>query len=75
MANITQILREANNLSVADKAEVIEQLSASLRRDLEIEAFKRMPWQEFLKQTSGSLADTPIERPPQPPLQDREPLE
>jgi len=65
----------AERLSLAEKVRLIEHLSATLRLDLEVEAFKRMSWHEFIDQTAGSLADDPIERPAQLPLESREPLE
>jgi hypothetical protein len=40
-----------------------------------IDAYRRMPWHEFVERTAGILADDPIERPAQPPLEAREPLE
>jgi hypothetical protein len=75
MMTYQEISKMADQLPLADKARLIEHLSAALRHDLEVEAYKRMPWQEFLDRTGGSLADTPIERPPQPPYEEREPLE
>lgn len=30
---------------------------------------------EYFERTYGALADDPIERPPQPPLEDRDPVE
>lgn len=65
----------ADQLSLAEKARLIEHLSIRLRHDLEVEAFRRMPWHDFLERTSGLLADDPIERPPQLPLEERSPLE
>lgn len=70
-----EILNRADQLSLADKARLLEHLSAVLRHDLEVEAFRRMPWQEFIERTAGILADDPIERPPQLPLEEREALE
>lgn len=70
-----EIVSKADQLTLAEKARLLEHLSAVVRHDLEIEAFRRMPWQEFIERTAGSLADDPIERPPQLPLEEREPLE
>jgi hypothetical protein len=42
-----------------------------LKQALEIEAFRRMPWHAFIERTAGSLADDPITRPPQLPLEER----
>jgi hypothetical protein len=65
----------ADQLSVAEKAQLIEHLGNSLRHDLEVEAYRRMSWHEFLDRTYGILADDPIERPEQLPVEEREPLE
>ena len=65
----------ADKLSVAEKAQLIEHLGNTLRHDLEVEAFRRMPWHEFLDHTYGILADNPIERPEQLPLEERDPIE
>jgi hypothetical protein len=69
------VVKVADQLPLADKARLIEHLSAGLRHDLETEAYKQMPWHEFIERTAGSLADDPIERLPQPPIDKREPLE
>jgi hypothetical protein len=70
-----QVVTLTERLSLVDKARLLEYLSTGLKHDLEVEAFRRMPWHEFIERTAGSLADDPIGRPPQPPLEDREPLE
>ncbi len=70
-----EIVSKADRLPLAEKARLLEHLSTSMRHDLEVEAFKRMSWHEFVDHTAGILADDPIERPPQLPVEDREPLE
>jgi hypothetical protein len=75
MSDYQTVVELADQLPLAEKARLIEHLSAALRHNLEVEAYRRMPWHEFIEQTAGSLADTPIERPPQPPYDEREPLE
>lgn len=75
MINYHTVAEMADQLPLADKARLIEHLSAALRHDLEVEAYQRMHWHEFIERTAGILADDPIERPPQPPLEEREPLE
>ena len=62
-------------LTLVEKARLIQNLSAALSHALEVEAYKRMPWAEFIERTYGILADDPIERPEQLPLEEREPLE
>lgn len=75
MTNYEQVSQMAAKLSLAEKLRLIEALSASLRRELEIEAFRRMPWHEFVERTAGLLEDDPIERPAQLQFEEREPLE
>jgi hypothetical protein len=55
----------AHQLSVYDKVRLMEYLSEQLKQDMETEAYKRMPWHEFIERTAGSLADDPIQRWPQ----------
>lgn len=69
------VVELADQLPLAEKARLIEHLSAALRQKLEVEAYRRMDWHEFIERTAGSLADSPIQRPPQLPLEEREPLE
>lgn len=60
------ILEEAvvltNKMTLAEKVRLMEHLSGAVRQDLETEAYKHMPWEQFLNLTYGSLADDPIER-------------
>jgi hypothetical protein len=69
------VVELADQLPLAEKARLIEHLSASLRQDLEVEAFRRMDWHEFIDRTAGSLAETPIQRWEQGDYEEREPLE
>jgi hypothetical protein len=57
-----QAVQLTSRMTLADKARLLEYLSASLKRDLETEAYKHMPWEQFVNLTYGSLADDPIER-------------
>lgn len=75
MISYQTVVEMADQLPLAEKAHLIEHLSAALRQNLEVEAYQRMPWNEFIEQTAGSLADSPIERSEQPPYEEREPLE
>jgi len=70
-----EIVSKADQLSLAEKARLLEHLSGILRHDLEVEAYRRMPWHEFIERTAGSLSDDPIERPPQLLLEERDALE
>jgi hypothetical protein len=66
MIHYEQMLMLAEYLSLAEKAQFLEYLSTSLKHDLETEAYKRMPWEQFINLTYGSLADDPLERLVQP---------
>lgn len=50
-------------------------IEAILKQLLAIKSPPSLSWHEFIDKTAGSLADDPIERPQQPPLDEREPLE
>jgi hypothetical protein len=60
------VLQEAivltEQMTLAEKVKLLEHLSIAMRHDLELEAFKHIPWEQFLALTYGSLADDPIER-------------
>lgn len=51
-------------LSHEEKKHLVNYLNTSLNLtdDPELEAYKTMPWADFLALTYGSLADDPIER-------------
>ncbi len=65
----------ADQLPSAEKARLIEHLSAALRRELESAPQQQEDWHEFLRSTYGSLRDTPIQRWEQGEYEEREPLE
>lgn len=65
----------ADQLPSAEKARLIEFLSAALRQELETSAHPREDWHEFLRSTYGSLRDTPIQRWDQGQYEEREPFE
>lgn len=62
MTQYEEVAQLTENLTLAEKVRLIEHLSASLKHELEIEAYKHMPWEQFVDLTYGSLADDPIER-------------
>jgi hypothetical protein len=49
-------------MTLGDKVRLLEHLSHALKADIETEAYRHMPWEQFLNLTYGSLADDPIER-------------
>jgi hypothetical protein len=62
MTLYNQAIQLTDRLTLADKVRLLEYLSGSLKRDLETEAYKHIPWEQFVELTYGSLADDPIER-------------
>jgi len=59
-------------MTLAEKVLLLEHLSQSLKQDIETEAYRHMPWEQFIELTYGSLAHDPIERnqPLQPDVRD-----
>jgi hypothetical protein len=51
-----------SRMTLAEKVLLLEHLSTSLKHDIETEAYRHMPWEQFIDLTYGSLADDPIER-------------
>jgi hypothetical protein len=62
MTTYDEVIHIAERLTLAEKARLMAYLSTSLQHDLETEAYKHMPWQQFLDRTYGSLALDPLER-------------
>lgn len=62
MTVIEEAIQLTNRMTLAEKAELLEYLSSALKHDLQIEAFKHIPWEQFLELTYGSLANDPLER-------------
>jgi hypothetical protein len=62
----------ASRMTMVEKVRLLEYLSTVLKHDLELEAYRHIPWEQFLDLTYGSLADDPIEReqPLQPDIRD-----
>lgn len=57
-----QALHLTSKLSLVEKVKLLEHLSTAVKHDLETEAYKQMPWQDFIDATYGSLAADPLER-------------
>jgi hypothetical protein len=60
------------HMSLVEKVRLLEHLSTEIKHDIEVEAYKHIPWDQFIDLTYGSLADDPIERnqPLQPDARD-----
>jgi hypothetical protein len=72
MTDYEEAVQLTRRLTLAEKVRLLEHLSMALKHDLETEAYKHIPWDQFLDLTYGSLADDPIERaqPLQPDVRD-----
>ncbi len=57
-----EVIQLTSRMTLAEKVRLMEHLSTALKQDIETEAYKKMPWQQFIDLTYGSLADDPIER-------------
>ncbi len=62
MVAYEQVATLADQLTLAEKVRLLERLSTAVKHDLELEAYKHIPWEQFIDLTYGSLADDPIER-------------
>jgi hypothetical protein len=73
MANTTfdELFEQLQKLSAIERLRMMELLAVTLQSDL----IQPSEWHTALNATYGILADDPIERPPQLPIEDREPLE
>lgn len=67
-----EVIQLTHRMSLVEKVRLLEHLSTALKQDIEVEAYRHIPWNQFLDLTYGSLADDPIERnqPPHPDLRD-----
>ena len=74
MSDYQAVADQADQLPLFEKVRLLEHLSTVLKRDLEEEAFKRMPWHEFVERTAGILADDPVQHWPEGDFENREPL-
>jgi hypothetical protein len=57
-----EALQLTNRMTLAEKVRLLEYLSHKLKQVIETEAYRHMPWEQFIDLTYGSLADDPIER-------------
>jgi hypothetical protein len=65
------LFEQVQRLSPIQRLRMMELLAVSLQTDF----VRETDWHTALRATYGILRDDPIERPPQLPLQEREPLE
>jgi hypothetical protein len=62
MTVFEEAIELTKQMTLAEKVLLLEYLSGSVRQDIETEAYRHMPWEQFIDLTYGSLADDPIER-------------
>jgi hypothetical protein len=72
MTAYEEAVQLTDHMTLVEKVRLLEYLSTALKHDLEVEAYKHIPWDQFLNLTYGSLAHDPIERnqPLQPDVRD-----
>ena len=62
MTRYDEAVQLTKHMTVVEKVRLLEHLSTALKHDLEVEAYRHIPWDQFLDLTYGSLAHDPIER-------------
>jgi hypothetical protein len=74
MTSYADLVHKVEQLSAGDKWRLVRYMLRSLEQD---QTTKRpqSDWQQFLRETYGSLRDTPIQRWDQGEYEEREPLE
>ncbi len=70
-ATFETLFEQVQKLSTAQRLRMMELLTATLQTDF----VRQTDWHTALRATYGILADDPIERPPQLPLEERESIE
>jgi hypothetical protein len=70
-ATFETLFEQVQRLSLTQRLRMMELLTLSLQTDFARET----DWHTALRATYGILADDPIVRPPQLPLEEREPIE
>jgi hypothetical protein len=73
MVTIDRLFDEVSRLPSAEKWQLVRRLLDEL--EAEKQATKREDWVAFVNRMYGALADDPIERPPQLPLTERDPID
>ena len=74
MSSMRDLVDKIDQLSVAEKWRLVKHILDALEHEHVVPG-SRDDYQQRLRETYGILADDPIERPPQLPFEEREPLE
>lgn len=70
-----EALQLTERLSLIERVQLLEYLSSNLKHSLQVEAYRHIPWNEFLDRTYGSLAHDPIERDQPLEVDERDPID
>jgi hypothetical protein len=70
---LDELLQEVERLPVTEKWRLVKHVLRSLEQDQSVSPV--FDWHQFLRETYGSLRDTPIQRWDQGDYEEREPLE
>nr|WP_281721333.1 hypothetical protein [Nitrosomonas nitrosa] len=70
---IDRLFDEVSRLPTAEKWQLVRHLLDDL--ETEKKAVAHEDWTDFVNRMYGALADDPIERPPQLPLTERDPID
>jgi hypothetical protein len=74
MITLNQLLHEVEQLPTGEKWQLVKHVLRSLEQEQAAQPVDT-DWHQFLRDTYGSLRDTPIQRWPQGDYEDRESLE
>lgn len=48
-------------MTLAERVRLLEHISTLLKEDIETEAYRKIPWEQFIDLTYGSMVDDLIE--------------
>jgi hypothetical protein len=74
MSNMSELLDEVERLPSAEKWQLVRHVLRSLEHE-QVAPAPGPSWHDRMLALYGVLADVPLERPPQLPLVEREPIE
>lgn len=74
MTTLPELLSEVEQLPAADKWQLVKHVLQMLEQEQTVEQ-EQTDWPQFLRETYGTLRDTPIKRWPQGDYEERETLE
>lgn len=74
MSDLRELLPVVDRLTTAEKWQLVRYILLTLEHDLSTHG-SESDFHQSLRESYGSLADHPIERAPQPPLEERDPID